>query len=217
MGGDLRIIGLDSDPRNGGDASICDLVEAHGTAWLETHTVRTGGNGNHFIFRLPEGVEIHRGKIGPGIDVKSAGGYLVAPPSVHASGRKYEVEKNIEIALAPDWLIQELTRKPEIQPSKVVYFQERQQKASGGAARFFGGGERNNGLRDVALGRWTHGFATDENDLYQQMLEVRDKRCEFVSNDPPPSNEELWKMTRRTCEKFTRGEQRQQSQQGGAV
>jgi hypothetical protein len=206
MGGALRLIALDSDPRNGGDASVCDLVEAHGDAWLETHTVRTGGNGNHFLYRLPEGVEVHKGKIAPGIDVKAAGGYLVAPPSVHASGRTYEVEKNIEIAVAPDWLIEELTRTPDVQPSKVVNFQERQQKPDSTAARFFGAGERNDRLRDVMCGRWTHGYATDENDLYQQMIEVRDARCEFVPNDPPPTDLELWKMAQRTVRKFPRGE-----------
>jgi hypothetical protein len=206
MGGALRLIALDSDPRNGGDASVCDLVEAHGDGWLETHTVRTGGNGNHFLYRLPEGVEVHKGKIAPGVDVKAAGGYLVAPPSVHASGRTYEVEKNIEIAVAPDWLIEELTRSPEVQPSTVINFQERRLKSTSEAARFFSGGERNDGLRDVACGRWTHGYATDAGDLYQQMREVRDTRCEFVPGDPPPDDAWLREMVQRTTQKFARGE-----------
>ncbi len=119
MGGVLRLIALDSDPRNGGDASVFDLVEAHGGEWLETHTVRTGGNGNHFIYRLPEGVEIHKGKIAPGIDVKAEGGYLVAPPSLHASGRSYEVEKNVDIAFASEWIIEELTRPADVQPKNM--------------------------------------------------------------------------------------------------
>lgn len=36
MGGPFRLIGVDIDPRSGGDASLCDLVEAHGDEWLET-------------------------------------------------------------------------------------------------------------------------------------------------------------------------------------
>ncbi len=196
---------LDSDPRNGGDASVCDLVEAHGAEWLNTHTVRTGGNGNHFIFSLPEGVEVHKGKIAPGIDIKAAGGYLVAPPSVHVSGRKYQVEKNELIAPAPDWLIEELTRTPEAQPSKVINFQENRRRVSNAGARFFGEGERNTGLRDVMCGRWTHGYATDAQDLYQQMIEVRDARCALVPGDPPPSDAELFDMVQRTVRKFARG------------
>jgi hypothetical protein len=205
MGGSLRLIGLDSDPRNGGDASVCDLVEAHGDAWLNTRTIRTGGNGNHFLYRLPEGIEVHKGKIAPGIDVKAAGGYLVAPPSVHASGRMYEVEKNVEIAVAPDWLIEELTRAPDVQPSKVVDFQERSRTSASAAARYFEDGERNNGLRDVMCGRWRHGYAEDVTDLYRQMLEVRDTRC-APGKEPAATDAELWDMVQRTTRKFSRGE-----------
>jgi hypothetical protein len=206
MGGELQLFALDSDPRNGGDASLYDLVQAHGEEWLETHTVKTGGNGNHFLYRLPEGVVIHKGKLAPGIDVKAAGGCLVAPPSVHASGRRYEVQNNVEIALAPEWLIKELTRSPEAQPAKVINFQENHRSATGADARYFSEGERNNGLRDVMCGRWQHGYATDVNDLYQQMVAVRDTRCAFVAGDPPPSDAQLYDMALRTTRKFTRGE-----------
>lgn len=40
------------------------------------------------------------------------GGYVVAPPSLHVSGRRYElIERNIPPADAPDWLLA-LLRKP---------------------------------------------------------------------------------------------------------
>ena len=39
-----------------------------------------------------------------GIDLKADGGYVVAPPSVHASGRKYEWLNIREVAPAPAWL-----------------------------------------------------------------------------------------------------------------
>jgi hypothetical protein len=206
MGGVLRLIALDSDPRNGGDASIYDLVEAHGEAWLETHIVRTGGGGHHFLYRLPEGIEVHKSKIAPGIDVKAAGGYLVAPPSVHASGRMYEVANNIEIAIAPEWIIEELTRAPDVQPSKIVDFQERSRtSASAAAARYFEDGERNNGLRDVMCGRWRRGYAEDATDLYRQMLEVRDTRC-APGKESAATDAQLWDMVQRTTRKFARGE-----------
>jgi hypothetical protein len=205
MGGVLRLIALDSDPRNGGDASVYDLVEAHGEAWLATHTVRTGGGGNHFLYRLPEGIEVHKGKIAPGIDVKAAGGYLVAPPSVHASGRMYEVANNIDIAIAPEWIIEELTRAPDVQPSKVVDFQERSRTSASSAARYFEDGERNNGLRDVMCGRWRRGYAEDATDLYRQMLEVRDTRC-APGKEPAATDAQLWDMVQRTTRKFSRGE-----------
>jgi hypothetical protein len=146
--------------------------------------------------------------------LKYTGGYVVLPPSVHVSGNNYALGELKPPAPAPAWLIEELTRTPDVQPSKVVNFQERRQHSGSAAARFFSGGMRNDGLRDVACGRWTHGYATDAHDLYQQLREVRDTRCEFVLNDPPPDDAWLWGLVQRTTQKFPRGEQRQQ---GGAI
>jgi putative DNA primase/helicase len=98
---------LDIDPRHGGDASLQRLIEIHG-ALPDTPTVRTGGGGSHHYFLVPQGF---RGSIGrlAGIDVKAEGGYVVAPPSVHASGAAYvwdeahDLEHGILAAL-PEWL-----------------------------------------------------------------------------------------------------------------
>lgn len=52
-----------------------------------TTRVRTG-KGWHYYFRLPEGVKV-RGRQGEGWDIKAEGGGVIAPPSVHESGREY--------------------------------------------------------------------------------------------------------------------------------
>jgi hypothetical protein len=52
-----------------------------------TLTVRTG-RGVHYYFQAPMGLTVP-GKLGAGIDVKYRG-YVVAPPSVHANGKRYE-------------------------------------------------------------------------------------------------------------------------------
>jgi hypothetical protein len=49
--------------------------------------VRTGGDGWHFWFE-PTGYG-NRVRLLPGVDWRGAGGYVVAPPSRHASGRAY--------------------------------------------------------------------------------------------------------------------------------
>ncbi len=115
----------------------------------------------------------------------------------------YKVANNIEIALAPDWLIAELTRSPEAPAAKVVDFQERGNSSRAGA-RCFADGERNDGLRDVACGRWTHGYAEDAPDLYEQLREVRDTRC-APGKDSPATDAELWNLAQRTTRKFPRG------------
>lgn len=49
------------------------------------------GRGLHRWYRVPEGAEIRSsaGRLGPTIDVKAIGGYVVPPPSLHPSGRRY--------------------------------------------------------------------------------------------------------------------------------
>jgi hypothetical protein len=76
---------LDVDPRHGGFASLAELEDEHGI--IRTLTARTGGGGIHLYMAgdLPA-----RSGFRPGLDLKSEGGYVVAPPSLHASGARYE-------------------------------------------------------------------------------------------------------------------------------
>jgi len=77
---------VDIDPRSGGDETFARLERQLG-ALPETPRVSTGGDGVHYYFRWPAGEM--RSTFGRGIDVKHTGGYVVAPPSRHASGRVY--------------------------------------------------------------------------------------------------------------------------------
>jgi putative DNA primase/helicase len=96
------LVVLDVDPRNNGDATLHELEHQHGD--LRTLTARTGGGGLHFYFAgdAPQGV------VGEGLDRKGAGGYVVAPPSLHASGARYEWqdEQPTEPEPLPTWLAQ---------------------------------------------------------------------------------------------------------------
>jgi putative DNA primase/helicase len=93
---DLAVV--DIDPRNGGS------VEAvFGDTVPETPTTDTGGGGVHFIFRAPEGVKLPS-VLTTGVDIKSGGPYIVAPGSLHASGKRYvwRPGRSIDdVALAP--------------------------------------------------------------------------------------------------------------------
>lgn len=64
------------------------------------------GNGYHIVFATrADGPEVRSTKHGK-IDVKAEGGYIVAPPSIHYSGRKYQWMKANCLAVLPDWLRQ---------------------------------------------------------------------------------------------------------------
>jgi putative DNA primase/helicase len=80
----------------------------------DTLTAHTGGGGFHLIYRAPDGLRIGNssGKLGPHIDTRGDGGYIVAPPSIHPSGETYTWENpEREILPLPQVLIDLLTRQ----------------------------------------------------------------------------------------------------------
>jgi len=81
---------LDVDPKNGGDVTFATLVAEHGFP-TGLGYVLTPSGGRHYYFRRPEGLSWPSSKerLGPGLDVRADGGYVVAPPSVIANEGQY--------------------------------------------------------------------------------------------------------------------------------
>ncbi len=105
------LVVLDVDPDHGGEASLGELVDAYEDlpATLE---VRTGGGGRHLYFAHPGGrVANSAGVLGLGLDVRDDGGYILAPPSAHASGASYRRLTNAPPAALPGWLAALLTTR----------------------------------------------------------------------------------------------------------
>lgn len=108
-----RFAVIDIDPRNGGDATFEAVAMVEDIP--ETVAARTQGGGTHLYFRLPDHVFV-KGKpdaLGRGVDIKSHGGYVVAPGSM-IDGRTYEwlpgrSPDEIEIAEIPPWLLERLS------------------------------------------------------------------------------------------------------------
>ena len=80
------LLAVDVDPDKGGDESIRDLGDLP-----DTVTGLTGGGGRHLIYHSDADYP-NRAGIAPGVDIRSEGGYIVAPPSQHVSGGSYEWE-----------------------------------------------------------------------------------------------------------------------------
>ena len=110
-GGVSGIVVLDIDPRNGGTENLAKLEAEHGRL-PRTVQVTTGGDGKHFFFKHPGfRVKCRSGDSAllPGVELKGDGGYVVAPPSVHASGKVYAFDKvlrpdRVGLASPPKWL-----------------------------------------------------------------------------------------------------------------
>ena len=124
------LFAVDIDPRNGGDISLENLEADHGPL-PETVESQTGGGGRHLFFRWPgRPVPCSTGKVARGIDVKGDGGYVILPPSAHASGRQYcwlfgQEPDARGVAAAPEWLLARigdalLSRSPATESSESV-------------------------------------------------------------------------------------------------
>ena len=62
-------------------------------------SVNTGGGGMHIYYRYPEtGDAQTKAGVLPNVDIRGKGGFVVAPPSVHLSGDKYEWVEGRSIA-----------------------------------------------------------------------------------------------------------------------
>ncbi len=100
-----------------GRASLADL-ERQGLTLPVTLTVTTGrtDGGEHRYYRPPSGVDIRNdqsGKIGAHVDVRGTGGFVVCPPSIHASGKQYRfLDPSAPVADLPGWVIERLTVRP---------------------------------------------------------------------------------------------------------
>ncbi len=79
-----------------------------------TYTVETG-RGRHFWFEEPEGVTIKSstGKHGSGVDIKTAGGYVVGPGSIHLeTGVEYRALNEHPVVPIPSDILHKLGKKP---------------------------------------------------------------------------------------------------------
>jgi hypothetical protein len=105
----MFVLDVDGDE---GHRGIVDL-ERRGCVLPKTLTTRTG-HGTHAFLEWPgNGAAIRNSasKLAPGLDVRGAGGYVVVPPSVHPSGATYNfIDENVQIASAPELLLQMLTQ-----------------------------------------------------------------------------------------------------------
>jgi bifunctional DNA primase/polymerase-like protein/AAA domain-containing protein/primase-like protein len=104
---------LDIDGEEGAE-SLRELERKHGHL-PPAPVCLTGGGGAHVYFRYSTGI-VNQAKARPGLDWRTDGGYVVAPPSLHRSGRPYDWEvsahpEDVSLREAPDWLL-DIARKP---------------------------------------------------------------------------------------------------------
>lgn len=95
------LVVVDVDVKNNakGAETFMDLVAQHGMDIFDTVTVLTPSGGRHYIFRgeTSSGANVY----GPGIDVRSRGGYIVAAPSRLEVGEYAWANAGDRVPIAP--------------------------------------------------------------------------------------------------------------------
>ncbi|MGW7497779.1 bifunctional DNA primase/polymerase [Streptomyces luteogriseus] len=112
----LLVVDLDvckpGEPKGAPDgaASLQALCERAGQALPATYRVQTARGGEHLYFTAPPGVRLKcsANRLGPHIDTRAWGGYVVAPGSTTHDGA-YEVACQAPVAELPPWLTEMLT------------------------------------------------------------------------------------------------------------
>jgi hypothetical protein len=105
-------------PDRGPDSGVAALrALADGRPIPGTFTVATPSGGLHLYFRAPQGIALRNtaGRLGPLIDTRSRGGYVVAPGSVLPSG-PYRIASDAPVADLPGWLLRALVALTRPQP-----------------------------------------------------------------------------------------------------
>ena len=135
------------------------------TLWIKT------GGGFHLYFGFPPNSDIRNsaGKLGKNIDVRGNGGYVVAPPSMHISGVRYEFINENDILPFPTAFIEKLSKKesriengnPKNEPDKNNDYIE---------------GIRNDSLTRIA-GKLRHA-GLSESELEAALLKINAERCQ---------------------------------------
>lgn len=178
-----RIFVIDFDDYKPGAMTVAEFEKEYGTV-SHTATVRTGSGGLQLYLLYPDRLEIRNsaGRLGPHVDTRGEGGYVIAPPST-TTGR-YEWINEAPLEHVPPKLLKTLTSKPRRSPGA----------SGGGASRLktevMDGGPIHEGTRDETLTRIAgrlHDSTRDLPQLEDDLLAVNEARC----NPPLPAGQVL--------------------------
>lgn len=174
-------VGIVTGPLSG--ILVLDVDGPEGKAVLEerghlpTPMARTASGGLHLYFKCPDTAVRTGIRVAPGLDVKAAGGYVVAPPSVGPTGKAYE------------WIIGPQEAKPVEPPEWLMQLieQPRRNGPAGAVGERIPSGQRNKTLTSLAGTMRRRGMS--EAEILAALRVANEGRC-----DPPLEDEEVGKI-----------------------
>ena len=197
-GNGIVVLDVDADHERGkfGDETLEALEQQYGKL-PDTWTCLTGGGGVHYYFACADPALTVGAGFAPGLDYRGAGGYVIAPPSIHPeTGRAYEWEASstptsVPLAPLPDWLHRLMRQdKPKQAKSK---------EAPGKVTE----GRRNEEMFRLAASLRAKGLTVAE--ITAALTEANKTRCA-----PPLSKQEIESICQSTG-RYERGKLKEQA------
>jgi hypothetical protein len=186
---------LDVDNKNGGDKSLAQLLRDYEINFDHVISVNCS-NGQH-IYATNKDLKNTAGVVGNGLDVRSEGGLIVAPGSVHKSGWLYQWNEIGEVATMPnDWFYTE-TDENETSSDKKSFNRsnqtaEKKLKDIDLPKHLTPDYVIKEGDRELTLFKWAcreRGHGASAEQLFDTLVTIRDTYCE--EGDEPVTDEEV--------------------------
>jgi hypothetical protein len=187
---------LDVDNKNAGDQSLAHLLREYEINMENVISVKCS-NGQH-IYATNTDLKNTAGALADGLDIRSEGGFIVAPGSVHKSGTVYQWNEIGDPATMPeDWFYVQ-TEENEISSEKKT--SNRNNQAAGKQLRDIKKlpGRLTteyvipNGERELTLFKWAcreRGNGANAEQIFDTLVTIRDTYCE--EGEEPVTDEEV--------------------------
>jgi hypothetical protein len=112
------ILVLDVDGPEGAQA-LRDLQSAHDPLPVTRRAITARG-AHLYLCADTHLISCSAAQLGPGLDVRARGGYVIAPPSRHATGHRYRWANTHPLAPLPPWLAKLLTSTETTKSARVA-------------------------------------------------------------------------------------------------
>jgi putative DNA primase/helicase len=154
---------------------VLDVDGPKGEAVLKEHghpptpMVRTPSGGLHLYFRHPQEDIKTAIRIAPELDVKAAGGYVVAPPSRGPNGKSYQwliSPEDTEPAVVPEWVMRRIKERTN---------RNGWRSPAPPVGERIAAGERNQAL--TSLGGTMRRRGMDEDAIFAALQVTNEQRC----------------------------------------
>jgi hypothetical protein len=183
---------LDVDNRHNGDKTLARLLQESETDFNHSISVKCS-NGQH-IYASNTSLKNTAGSIGHGLDIRSEGGFIVAPGSQHKTGAVYEWNEIGEVATLPEeWFYtdsesEDITGKKSSNKTSQAAIGSKDIKLRDQLTPDYRIPE---GKRELTLFRWAcseRGNGKNAEQIYDILITIRDTYCED-GEEPFPDEE----------------------------